>query len=158
MVSLQFILLILWYFALEEKMKMLLKRVVYLVDWQIRKRDWSEQGQSLKVKINAKLAAYQAAAKLQIRTLASLDLDGKSSKKLLQGALASLIEAAEACLFSVWRKLRACEELFSSLLSGISHAAVARDGQMLRVLLIRFKSLVLAICAQVQYSVTLGHT
>lgn len=139
-------------------MKMLLKRVVYLVYWQIRKRDWSEQGQSLKVRINAKLAAYQAAARLQIKALASLDLDGKSSKKLLQGALASLIGAAEACLFSVWRKWRACEELFSSLLSGISHAAVARDGQMLRVLLIRFKSLVLATCAQVQYLVTLGCT
>lgn len=115
---------------------------------KIRKRDWSEQGQSLKVRINAKLAAYQAAARLQIKALASLDLDGKSSKKLLQGALASLIGAAEACLFSVWRKWRACEELFSCLLSGISHAAVARDGQMLRVLLIRFKSLVLATCAQ----------
>ncbi|OIT04706.1 PREDICTED: phosphatidylinositol 4-kinase alpha 1 [Nicotiana attenuata] len=115
---------------------------------KIRKRDWSEQGQSLKVRINAKLAVYQAAARLQIKTLASLDLDGKSSKRLLQGALASLIEAAEACLFSVWRKLRACEELFRSLLSGISHAAVARDGQMLRVLLIRFKPLVLATCAQ----------
>ncbi|KAK4341210.1 hypothetical protein RND71_039711 [Anisodus tanguticus] len=115
---------------------------------KIRKRDWSEQGQSLKVRINAKLAAYQAAARLQIKTLASLDLDGKSSKKLLQGALASLIEAAETCLFSVWRKLRSCEELFSSLLSGISHAAVARDGQMLRVLLIRFKPLVLMTCAQ----------
>ncbi|PHT33066.1 Phosphatidylinositol 4-kinase alpha 1 [Capsicum baccatum] len=115
---------------------------------KIRKRDWSEQGQALKVRINAKLAAYQAAAKLQIKTLASLDLDGKSSKKLLQGALASFIEAAEACLFSVWRKLRACEELFSTLLSGISHAAVARDGQMLRILFIRFKTLVLATCAQ----------
>lgn len=132
--------------------------LINLVDWQIRKRDWSEQGQLLKVRINAKLAVYQAAARLQIKTLASLDLDGKSSKRLLQGALASLIEAAEACLFSVWRKLRACEELFRSLLSGISHAAVARDGQMLRVLLIRFKPLVLATCAQVQHSAALSRT
>lgn len=86
---------------------------------------------------------------LQIKTLASLDTEGKSSKKLLHGALGSLIEAAEACLFSVWRKLRACEELFSCLLLGISQAAVIRGGQLLRVLLIRFKPLVLATCAQV---------
>ncbi|KAK6136779.1 hypothetical protein DH2020_029492 [Rehmannia glutinosa] len=84
---------------------------------KIRKRDWSEQGQLLKVRINKKLSVYQAVARLQIRTLASLDTEGKSSKRLLHGALALLIEAAEACLFSVWRKLRACEELFGCLLS-----------------------------------------
>ncbi|KAM7474977.1 hypothetical protein LguiB_022220 [Lonicera macranthoides] len=115
---------------------------------KIRKRDWTEQGSSLKARINTKLSVYQAAAKLQIRSLASLDSDGKSSKRLLHGTLALLIEAAEACLFSVWRKLRICEELFSSLLAGISQIAVTRGGQLLRVLLIRFKPLVLTICAQ----------
>ncbi|KAI3446087.1 hypothetical protein Pfo_002752 [Paulownia fortunei] len=119
---------------------------------KIRKRDWSEQGQLLKVRINKKLSVYQAAARLQIKTLASLDTEGKSSKRLLHGALALLIEAAEACLFSVWRKLRACEELFGCLLSGISQAAVTRGGQLLRVLLIRFKPLVLATCAQADTS------
>ncbi|PIM99436.1 Phosphatidylinositol 4-kinase [Handroanthus impetiginosus] len=115
---------------------------------KIRKRDWSEQGQLLKVRINKKLSVYHAAARLQIKTLASLDTEGKSSKRLLHGALALLIEAAEACLLSVWRKLRACEDLFGSLLSGISQAALIRGGQLLRVLLIRFKPLVLAACAQ----------
>ncbi|XP_042066521.1 phosphatidylinositol 4-kinase alpha 1-like isoform X1 [Salvia splendens] len=119
---------------------------------KIRKRDWSEQGQLLKVRINRKLSVYQAAAMLQIKTLTSLDTEGKSSKKLLHGALGSLIEAAEACLFSVWRKLRACEDLFGCLLSGISQAAVIRGGQLLRVLLIRFKPLVLATCAQADTS------
>lgn len=124
----------------------------YSITWffQIRKHDWSEQGQSLKVRINTKLSVYQAASKLQIKTVGTLDSDGKSSKRLLHGALALLIEAAEACLFSVWRKLRTCEDLFSSLLAGISQAAAARTGQLLRVLLIRFKPLVLATCAQVQ--------
>ncbi|KAK6159446.1 hypothetical protein DH2020_006760 [Rehmannia glutinosa] len=123
---------------------------------KIRKRDWSEQGQLLKVRINKKLSVYQAVARLQIRTLASLDTEGKSSKRLLHGALALLIEAAEACLFSVWRKLRACEELFGCLLSGISQAAVTRGGQLLRVLLIRFKPLVLATCAQLWTVDSLG--
>ncbi|XP_073045657.1 phosphatidylinositol 4-kinase alpha 1-like [Primulina eburnea] len=115
---------------------------------KIRKRDWSEQGQLLKVRINTKLSVYHAAARLQVKTLSSLDTEGKTSKRLLHGALALLIEAAEACLFSVWRKLRACEELFYSFLTGISQAAVTRGGQLLRVLLIRFKPLVLATCAQ----------
>lgn len=118
---------------------------------QIRKNDWAEQGQLLKVRINSKLSVYQAAARLQIKALPSLDAEGKSSKRLLHGALALLIEASEACLLSVWRKLRACEVLFSSLLAGISQAAVTRGGQLLRILLIRFKPLVLATCAQVYY-------
>lgn len=115
---------------------------------KIRKRDWSEQGHLLKARVSTKLSVYQAAAKLQIKILASIDLDGKSSKRFLHGTLALLIEAAEACLFSVWRKLRICEELFGSLLGGISQAAVARGGQLLRVLLIRFKPLVLTTCIQ----------
>ncbi|XP_051136769.1 phosphatidylinositol 4-kinase alpha 1-like [Andrographis paniculata] len=117
---------------------------------KIRKRDWSEQGQVLKARIDNKLSVYHAAARLHIKTLASLDTEGKSSKRLLHGALALLIEAAEGCLFSAWRKLRACEELFGCLLSGISQAAVIRGGQLLRVLLIRFKPLVLATCAQAE--------
>nr|XP_027112831.1 phosphatidylinositol 4-kinase alpha 1-like isoform X2 [Coffea arabica] len=115
---------------------------------KIRKRDWSEQGHLLKARVSTKLSVYQAVAKLQIKILASVDLDGKSSKRFLHGTLALLIEAAEACLFSVWRKLRICEELFGSLLGGISQAAVARGGQLLRVLLIRFKPLVLTTCIQ----------
>lgn len=96
-----------------------------------------------------KLSVYQAAARLQIGSLVSLDSDGKSSKRLFHGTLALLIEAAEACLVSVWRKLRICEELFSSLLAGVSQIAVTRGSQVLRVLLIRLKPLVLTICAQV---------
>lgn len=110
----------------------------------------------LKVRINRYLAVYQAAARLLIKAMASLNSEGRASlasegrilKHLLHKALALLIEAAEACLFSVWRKLRACEELFGCLLTGISQAAVARDGQLLHVLLIRFKRLVLKTCVQ----------
>lgn len=116
---------------------------------QMRKSGWSGHGQLLKARINTKLSAYQAAVMLQINTLASLDLDGKSSKRLLHETLALLIDAAEACLRSMWRKLRICEELFASLLAGISRGAVLRGGQLLRVLLIRFKRLVLVTCLQV---------
>ncbi|XP_010272166.1 PREDICTED: phosphatidylinositol 4-kinase alpha 1-like isoform X2 [Nelumbo nucifera] len=115
---------------------------------KIRKRDWSEQGASLKARINTKLSVFRAAAQLQIKSLASMDSDGKSSKRLLLETLALLIDAAEACLLSIWRKLRICEDLFTCLLSGISHVAVTRGGQLLRVLLIRLKPLVLTTCAQ----------
>lgn len=116
---------------------------------QIKKRDWSEQGSVLKARINTKLLVYQAAARLKMKTVASLDFDGKPAKKLIFETFALLMDAAEACLLSVWRKLRICEELFSSLLTGLAQVAVARGGQPLRVLLIRLKPLVLTVCAQV---------
>ncbi|KAA8545952.1 hypothetical protein F0562_020597 [Nyssa sinensis] len=115
---------------------------------KIRKRDWSEHGPLLKARINTKLSVFHAAARLKIKSLASLNVEGKSSKRLLQVTLALLIDAAEACLLSVWRKLRICEELFSSLLTGIAQIAVTRGGQLLRILLIRLKPLVLTTCAQ----------
>ncbi|XP_026381763.1 phosphatidylinositol 4-kinase alpha 1-like isoform X1 [Papaver somniferum] len=125
--------------------KQLQTSVVFL---KIRKRDWTEQGAALKARINTKLSVYRAAAWVQVKCLASLDPDIKSSKKLLLETLALFIDAAESCLYSIWRKLRICEDLFSSLLSGISQVAVSRGGQLLRVLLIRLKPLVLTTCAQ----------
>ncbi|KAI4318629.1 hypothetical protein MLD38_032306 [Melastoma candidum] len=115
---------------------------------KIRKRDWNEQGQLLKARINAKLAVYQAVTKLNIKSLESLDSKSKPSKKLWLETLVSFTEASEACLISVWRKLKMCEELFSSLLAGMTHIAVTKGGQQLRVLLIRLKGLVLTACAQ----------
>lgn len=116
---------------------------------QIRKRDWTEQGPLLKSRVNAKLSVYQAAVRMQIRSLLSLEADAKTSKKLVLETLALLVDAAEACIISVWRKLRVCEELFSTLLSGIVQIAAPRGGQPLRILLIRLKPLVLAACMQV---------
>ncbi|KAI7736909.1 hypothetical protein M8C21_032340, partial [Ambrosia artemisiifolia] len=43
-------------------------------------------------------------------SLLALDTDGKLSKKVLTGALALLVEAAEACVYSIWRKLRDVKE------------------------------------------------
>lgn len=103
----------------------------------------------MKARINAKLAVYQAVTKLKVKSLESLDSDGKPSKKLWLETLVLFTEASEACLFCVWRKLKMCEELFSSLLAGMTQIAVTKGGQQLRVLLIRLKGLVLTACAQV---------
>lgn len=92
---------------------------------------------------------------MQVKSLISLDSDGKSSKDLLRRTLALLLDAAEACLLSLWRKLKVCEEIFSTLLSGISQIAVSRGGQLLRVLLIPLKPLVLTTCAQVCFYLNL---
>lgn len=117
--------------------------------WQIRKRDWNEHGVLLKARINTKLLVYKAAATLTLKSLACFDSDAKLAKKLAQETLALFMDAAEACLLSVWRKFRLCEELFGSLLAGLSQIAVTRGGQMLRILLIRLKPVVLTVCAQV---------
>lgn len=118
---------------------------------QIRKRDWHEQGSLLKARINTKLSVYKAAVNLKIKSLSALDSDSRSVKRLVYEAVAILIDAAEACLLSGWRKLRSCEELFSSLLLGVAHIAIARGGQPLRILLIRLKPIVLNVCAQVRF-------
>ncbi|KAK9691100.1 hypothetical protein RND81_09G176000 [Saponaria officinalis] len=115
---------------------------------KIRKRDWTENGQLLKGRVSMKLSVFKAAARLMIKSLTSLDSDPKSTKRLLLETLALMIDAAESCLLSVWRKMRICEELFSCLLSVVSQVAIARGGQLLRVLLIRLKPLVLTACAQ----------
>ncbi|GAU22033.1 hypothetical protein TSUD_309370 [Trifolium subterraneum] len=115
---------------------------------KIRKRDWHEQGSSLKARINTKLSVYKAAVSLKIKSLSALDSDSRSVKRLVYEAVAILIDAAEACLLSGWRKLRSCEELFGSLLLGVAQIAIARGGQPLRILLIRLKPIVLNVCAQ----------
>ncbi|KAJ4791345.1 Phosphatidylinositol 4-kinase [Rhynchospora pubera] len=115
---------------------------------KIRKRDWREQGGQLKTRINKKISCCQAAISVQIKTLLSGETDSKSSKDVLRRTLALFLDAAESCILSSWRKLRVCEELFSTLLSGISQITISRGGQLLRVLLIPLKPLVLTTCAQ----------
>ncbi|KAF2305894.1 hypothetical protein GH714_008739 [Hevea brasiliensis] len=99
-----------------------------------RKRDWTEQGQGqlLKSRVNAKLSVYQAAGRMKLKCLASIDEDGNTTKRLVLETLAVMIDAAaaEACLLSLWRKLIGCAELFSSLLTGTEHIAVTKGGEI----------------------------
>lgn len=136
--------------ALLEQVRFIAKRQLQSMSvfLKIRKRDWNEHGALLKARINTKLSVYQAAAKLILSCLACYETDVKSAKKLAHETLALLMDAAEACLLSVWRKMRVCEELFSSLLSGLAQIAVKRGGQALRILLIRLKPVVLTVCTQ----------
>lgn len=116
---------------------------------QSRRRDWNDQDAALKTRVNAKLFVYQAAANLKIKSLTSLETDRKTSKRLVLETVTLLLDAADACLTSAWRKMKACEELFSSLLSGIAKMAAGKGGHPPRGLFIRLKLLVLAVCAQV---------
>ncbi|KAK1314225.1 Phosphatidylinositol 4-kinase alpha [Acorus calamus] len=118
-----------------------------LAFFKIRKREWTEHGATLVARVHAKLSACQAATWVMIKSLQSLESDGKTSKMLLRGTLALFIDAAEACIPSSWRKMSVCEELFCSLLNGIAQIAISRGGQLLRILLIRLKPLVLMMCS-----------
>ncbi|CAA6664833.1 unnamed protein product [Spirodela intermedia] len=134
---------------LEQVRKVASRQLKFLpVFLKIRKNEWREQGSQLKMRINTKLSACKAATIVQIKSLLSLEYDGKTSKDLLRRTLALLLDAAEACVLSSWRKLKICEELFRSLLNGITQITVTRGGQLLRVLLIPLKPLVLTTCAQ----------
>ncbi|KAG8097936.1 hypothetical protein GUJ93_ZPchr0013g34130 [Zizania palustris] len=115
---------------------------------KIRKRDWREQGAQLKTRINTKLLCCQAAVVVLVRSVSTMDVDSKASKDVLQQTLAWFIEATKSCILSSWRKLRICEELFCTLLNGISQITVSRGGQLLPVLLIPLKPLVVSTCSQ----------
>ncbi|KAF3435609.1 hypothetical protein FNV43_RR22700 [Rhamnella rubrinervis] len=136
--------------GLLEQVRFIAKRQLQslTVFLKIRKRDWNEHGALLKARINTKLLVYKAASKLTLKTLDCFDSDGKLAKKLAHETLALFMDAADACLLSVWRKLRICEDLFGSLLAGVSQIAVTRGGQSLRILLIRLKPVILTVCAQ----------
>ncbi|XP_015867438.3 phosphatidylinositol 4-kinase alpha 1 [Ziziphus jujuba] len=136
--------------GLLEQVRFIAKRQLQslTVFLKIRKRDWNEHGTLLKARINTKLLVYKAAAKLTLKTLDCFHSDGKLAKKLAHETLALFMDAAESCLLSVWRKLRICEELFGSLLAGLSQIAVHRGGQSLRILLIRLKPVILTVCTQ----------
>jgi phosphatidylinositol 4-kinase len=90
----------------------------------------------------------QAAVVVLVRSVSTIDADSKSSKDMLQQTLAWFIEATKSCILSSWRKLKICEELFCTLLSGISQITVSRGGQLLPVLLIPLKPLVVSTCSQ----------
>ncbi|XP_078444700.1 phosphatidylinositol 3- and 4-kinase family protein [Wolffia australiana] len=115
---------------------------------KIRKHKWREQGAQLRIRINSKLSTCKAATAVLIKSLTYLEDEGKFSKDLLRRTLALLLDAAEACVLSSWRKVKICEELFGTLLDGIARITVMRGGQLLRVLLIPLKPLVLTTCAQ----------
>ena len=89
-----------------------------VIQYLFKDINYCEQGVLLKRRINTKLSVCQAAAVVQTKGLLLSDLDGKATKSLLRGTLALLLDAADACVVSSWRKVRACEELFGSLLSG----------------------------------------
>jgi phosphatidylinositol 4-kinase len=127
---------------------------------QIRKREWPVDGVPLMAKMNMKLQASQAAAAAIILVLKSESdwrpsrspTDRRSSKSSTQEIVALLLDTADACMASPWRRMKSCEYLFGTLLSGVSKACSSQGNQILRILLLRIKSLVLATCSQVSRS------
>lgn len=123
---------------------------------KIRKREWPVDGVPLMAKMNMKLQASQAAAAAIILVLKSESdwrpsrspTDRRSSKSSTQEIVALLLDTADACMASPWRRMKSCEYLFGTLLSGVSKACSSQGNQILRILLLRIKSLVLATCSQ----------
>ncbi|KAF9590625.1 hypothetical protein IFM89_035943, partial [Coptis chinensis] len=67
-----------------------------LIFLKIRKCDWAEDGAMLKATITSKLSVYQAAALVQIRSLASFDLDGVAKIVVTRGG--QLLRVLLICL------------------------------------------------------------
>lgn len=125
--------------------------------FQMKKQDWSADGgevrieaSSLKAKLDLKLQACQEATILQTKCLLLSESDAKF-RVSLRDSLPLSFDAADLCIVSPWRKVKSCELLFGSLLSSVVQVAAILGGQILRSVLLRLKSIVLAACAQVSH-------
>eukprot|EP00250_Pteridium_aquilinum_P018106 c23946_g1_i1 orf=664-6876(+) len=112
-----------------------------------RKSDWPSNGDAMS-KISVKLQVCQAASSVYTKSFLTLKLEGKGLKNMLRETLGFLLDAADACAMSRWRRLRACEDLFGRLLLNVASVASLCASQDLKILLLRLKSLVMATCAQ----------
>jgi hypothetical protein len=113
-------------------------------------------------KMNMKLQGTQAATMVIVELLTlSRDekpLQGQQPVSSLPKALTTketlslLMDVADACMGSPWRRLKSSESLFEALLSAVTRVAASQGNTMLKILLLRVKNLILAACAQVQFS------
>ncbi|KAL3700638.1 hypothetical protein R1sor_018660 [Riccia sorocarpa] len=116
---------------------------------KVRRQDWPSDAEDFKAKLELKLRASRGAAVLKTRCilLSESDADTKGS---LRESFPLLLDAADVCLGSTWRKLKSCEELFDALLHGVAQVAVVLGSQIQRSILLRLKSVILATCAQAE--------
>ncbi|KAH8969995.1 hypothetical protein BDL97_02G062700 [Sphagnum fallax] len=125
---------------------------------QVHKRGHPVDGLPLCVKVNVKLQTFQAVAILEINWITQAfssdekvhanQSAGSLIKDPIREALSLLMDIADACITSPWRRLKSCEALFEAVVTGVARVSAYQSSQMLKILLLRFKTLVLAICAQ----------
>lgn len=114
-------------------------------------------GMPLLAKMNMKLQISQAAAAVATLLLkaeshgrpSKSPVDGRVLKGPTRETLSLLMDVADACIASPWRRLRSCESLFGTVLSAVSELGALQGKQTLRVILLRIKTLVVSTCAQV---------
>ncbi|BBM99420.1 phosphatidylinositol 4-kinase A [Marchantia polymorpha subsp. ruderalis] len=114
-----------------------------------RRQDWPADGEDLKIKLELKIRASHGATVLKTRCILLSESDEKT-KGSLRESFPLLLDAADVCLASPWRKLRSCEELFDALLSGVAQVAIVLGNQIQRSVLLRLKSVILGTCAQAE--------
>ncbi|KAG0598394.1 hypothetical protein M758_12G069200 [Ceratodon purpureus] len=129
---------------------------------KIRKRDWTVDGVPLLAKMNVKLQTAQLACAVQQRFLKP-DMNGNLSKSYSNGklpktrirdTLSLLMDVADASIISPWRRLKTSEALVGYLVAVVAQVGALHGTSMFRILLLRFKALLLSACAQVDMSST----
>ncbi|KAJ7560134.1 hypothetical protein O6H91_04G115500 [Diphasiastrum complanatum] len=116
---------------------------------KVRKRELPMGGVSLEAKMSWKLQVSQAAAVVQTKCFLITGSQEKSFRNLPRDTFVLLFDVADACIVSSWRRTKACETLFETLLISIAEIFAVHGNQMLPLLLHRFKMLVLSTCAYV---------
>lgn len=118
-------------------------------------------GVPLLAKMNVKLQTAQTACAVQQRFLkpdsdgniSSSYSNGKLPKTEIRDTLSLLMDVADASVISPWRRLKTSEALVGYLVSVVAQVGALHGTSMFRILLLRFKALLLSACAQVRHSV-----
>ncbi|XP_024530657.1 phosphatidylinositol 4-kinase alpha 1 [Selaginella moellendorffii] len=108
---------------------------------KIRKRELNGGEVPLKQTICLKMEVAQVAAILQTKSLLS---SRNSSDGLVWETVTLLMDVADSCVTSPWRRIQACEVLFESLLSSVAEIVSAHGN---RTILHRLRLLILCTCA-----------
>ena len=111
--------------------------------------------------MNVKLQTAQLACAVQQRFLKPDSHDnmsrsysnGKLPKTRIRDTLSLLMDVADASIISPWRRLKTSEALVGCLVSVVAQVGALHGTSMFRILLLRFKALLLSACAQVRHSV-----
>lgn len=109
--------------------------------------------------MNVKLQTAQTACAVQQRflkpdsngKLSRSDSSGKLPRTKIRDTLSLLMDVADASIISPWRRLKTSEALVGYLVSVVAEVGALHDTAMFRILLLRFKALLLAACAQVRH-------
>eukprot|EP00897_Mesotaenium_endlicherianum_P010276 jgi/Mesen1/9277/ME000060S08706 len=115
---------------------------------EVSEREYVERGVHWRTEAELLLSSAKAATTIVAASATPLSSQGKDTAEGQLDAVTLLLDTADACVRSAWREVHACVELFRACLKATAASTEKKAGHLLRVVLLRCKPLVLAVCLQ----------